>query len=206
MASAGSSGRRAASAAREAADSKSIERTPQVSLAVPGQLGLGTNQKGRDLVGDPAPLRPGRAMAMILGGCTAGHADGRLQPGHGPAARREGAPVTRRLLVVVAVMAVMLGLVATPALDETAVGGWFGLPWDGSRGLGQPGQQGEPTASSPTGDWRGGNLSHRRPHARPHPRGHGPKLRRPKGKPDTAGRPARPPARDLHAPPRPARR
>jgi hypothetical protein len=75
--------------------------------------------------------------------------------------------VTRRLLVVVAAMAVMLGLVATPALDETAIGGWLGLPWDGSRGLDQPGQQGEPTASSPTTNQRGGNLSHPSPHARP---------------------------------------
>jgi hypothetical protein len=106
--------------------------------------------------------------------------------------------VTRRLLVVAA----MLGLLATPALDETSVGGWFGLPWGGSRGLGQHGPQGEPTAPHPTTNQQGGNLSHRSPHARPHPRGHGPKFRRPKGRPDTA----RLPARDLHARPRPGRR
>jgi hypothetical protein len=113
--------------------------------------------------------------------------------------------VTRRLLVVAAVAA-MLGLVATPALDETALGGWFGLPWDGSRGLGEPEQQGEPTAPSPTVDRQGGEVGHRNPHAKPHSRGHGPKLRRPKGKPDTTGRPARPPGRGLHARPRPGRR
>ena len=53
--------------------------------------------------------------------------------------------MTRRLLLVAAVVAIS-GLAATPALEETAVGGWFAVPWDGSRGLGQPGQQGEPTA------------------------------------------------------------
>ena len=47
--------------------------------------------------------------------------------------------MTRRLLVVAAVVAV-LGLAATPALEETAVGGWFSVPWEGNRGLGQPGQ------------------------------------------------------------------
>ena len=114
-----------------------------------------------------------------------------------------GVPVTRRLLVMAA-LAAMLGLVATPALDETVVGGWFGTPWDGSRGLGQPEQQGEP-APPPTLDRQGGNVGRRGWHAK-HPHGHGPKLQRPKGKPDRAGRPARPPARDMHAPPRPARR
>jgi hypothetical protein len=155
----------------------------------------------------PAFLPPGSARALGRDpcGCTVGHADGRLRPGHGTAAGWEGAPVTRRLLLVAAV-AVILGLVATPVLDETAIGGWFGLPWDGSRGRDQPGQQHEPTAPSPTTNQQGGNFSHRSAHAGLHPRGRGPKLRRSKGKPDTAGRPARPPARDLHAPPRPRRR
>jgi hypothetical protein len=108
------------------------------------------SRRGRRQCVPPLALRPSQAMGREPCGCTARLADGRLRPGHGPAAGCEGVPVTRRLLVVVAVVAVMLGLVAAPALDETAVGGWFGLPWDGSRGLDQPGQQGEPTASSPT--------------------------------------------------------
>ena len=39
--------------------------------------------------------------------------------------------MTRRLLLVAAAVAV-LGLMATPALEETAAGGWFNVPWDGS--------------------------------------------------------------------------
>ena len=74
--------------------------------------------------------------------------------------------MTRRLLLVAAVAA-MLGLVATPALEDTTVGGWFVVPWDGSRGLGQPGQQGEPTAPPPTLDRQGGNGGQRRLHANP---------------------------------------
>ena len=137
------------------------------------------------------PLRPpARAMGPDPC-CSAGHADGRLRPGHGPAAGWEGAPVTRRLLVVAAVAA-MLGLLATPALDETPVGGWFGLPWGGSRGLGQHGPQGEPTAPHPTTNQQGGNLSHRSPHARPHPRGHGPSSGAPRAGPTRQAAGARP--------------
>lgn len=53
--------------------------------------------------------------------------------------RLGGVPVTRRLLLVAAAVAVV-GLMATSALEETAAGGWFNVPWDGS-GLGQPGNK-----------------------------------------------------------------
>jgi hypothetical protein len=116
------------------------------------------------------------------------------------------APVTRKLLVVAAVAA-MLGLVVVPALDEMTVGGWFGVPQNGSRGLGQPGQAAEPMAPPATADQQSGIVGHPRSRAKPHARGHSPKLRHPKGKPDTAvGRAAGPPARNPHAPPRPGRR
>jgi hypothetical protein len=142
---------------------KSCSREPLGPFPSVGNWPFGARQAP---VRASLPSGPARAMGPDPCGCTAGHADGRLPPGHGPATGWEGAPVTRRLLAVAAV-AVMLGLVATPALDETAVGGWFDLPWDGSRGLGQPGQQGEPTASSPTMDRQGGKLSHRTSQTRP---------------------------------------
>jgi hypothetical protein len=113
--------------------------------------------------------------------------------------------MTRRLLLVAAVVA-MLGLAATPALEDTTVGGWLGIPWDGSRGLGQSGQPAEPTAAPPpTVDRQGESLGQRRAHAKPDRRGHGPKLQHAKGHPD---RPAvtRRPARNPHAPSRPGRR
>jgi hypothetical protein len=105
--------------------------------------------------------------------------------------------VTRRLLLVAAAVAIS-GLAATPALEETAVGGWFVVPWDGSRGQGQPGQQGEPTAPPPTLDRQDGNGGQPRLHAKPRPHGHRPKVRRPKAKPDTPADTRRP-ARNPHA-------
>jgi hypothetical protein len=95
--------------------------------------------------------------------------------------------MTRRLLLVAAVVAI-LGLAATPALEETAVGDWFGLPWDGGRGLGQPGQQAEPTAPPPTVDRQAGSVGQRGSHAKPRAHGHGPKVRPPRAIP-TRGRP-----------------
>jgi hypothetical protein len=168
---------------RSAAESRSREPLGPYPSA-------GNGRSRRGTLAPPSPLaRPG-LWAAILAVAPPGQADGRLRPGHGPVTRWEGAPVTRRLLVVAAVAAI-LGLAATPALDETAVG-WFGLPWDSSRGLRQPGQQGQPTAPSPTGDRQGGNVGHRSPHASTHPRGRGPKLRRPKASPTRpGGRPGR---------------
>ena len=95
----------------------------------------------------------------------------------------EGAPVTRRLLVVAAVVAV-LGLAATPALEETTVGGWLAVPWDDNRGLGQPGQPGEPTAAPPsTVDRQGDKVGQRHLHAKARQRGHRPKVRPSTSKP-----------------------
>jgi hypothetical protein len=112
--------------------------------------------------------------------------------------------MTRRLLLVAAVVAI-LGLAATPALEETAVGDWFGLPWDGGRGLGQPGQQAEPTAPPPTVDRQAGSVGQRGSHAKPRAHGHGPKVRPPKGHSDTRAA-TRGPARNPHAPPWQGRR
>ena len=105
--------------------------------------------------------------------------------------------MTRRLLLVAEVVTI-LGL-ATPALEETAVGGWFGLPWDGGRGLGQPGQQGEPTPP-PTVDRQGGSVGQRRSHPKPRAHGHRPKVRPSKGHPDTSAATRRL-VRNPHAPP-----
>ena len=154
-----------------------------------------------------APLDDARRLLRPPGrcpcGCPAGQANGRLRPWSRPAAGVGGAPVTRRLLVVAAVVAV-LGLAATPALEETAVGGWFSVPWEGNRGLGQPGQPAEPTAPS-TMDRQGESAGQRASHAKPRAHGHGPKVRPPKGKPDTPAATRRP-ARNPHASPRCGRR
>jgi hypothetical protein len=40
--------------------------------------------------------------------------------------------VGRRLLLVAAAVA-LVGLMTTPALEETAAGGWFNVPWDDGR-------------------------------------------------------------------------
>jgi hypothetical protein len=93
--------------------------------------------------------------------------------------RLGGVPVTRRLLVTAAVAVV--GLMATSALEETAAGGWFNVPWDGS-GLGQPGKQGQPTTGPPPiADLPGNHVGQRRSHATPRRHGHQPKVRPPPG-------------------------
>jgi hypothetical protein len=114
----------------------------------------------------------------------------------------EGAPVTRRLLLVAAVVAIS-GLAATPALEETAVGGWFVVPWDGGRGQGRPTRR----ADGATSD-SGSAGRERWPatlHAKPRPHGHRPKVRRPKAKPDTPADTRRL-VRNPHAPPWAGRR
>jgi hypothetical protein len=89
--------------------------------------------------------------------------------------------VTPRLLVVA-----VLGLAVTLALKETTVGGWFSVPWDDNRGLGQPGQPAEPTAAPPsTVDRQGDNVGQRPSHGKPRRHGHRPKVRPSKSKPDT---------------------
>src|SRR4029450_717247 len=71
---------------------------------------------------------PAAAGPVVLAVAPPGTPMGDSGPGHGPAAGMgEGAPVTRRLLLVAGVVAV-LGLAATPALEETTAGGWLASP------------------------------------------------------------------------------